>query len=126
MKAMVLKAIGNIDSSPLELRDVQIPELRSSEILVEVECCGICRTDLHVTEGELPQHREHIIPGHQVVGRVCKTGQDTSRFHLGDRVGIAWLRFTCGTCRYCKSGRIFVPTRNSPDMTSTVATRNMR
>jgi propanol-preferring alcohol dehydrogenase len=104
MKAMVLKRISPIDSSPLESRDIPIPVPGRGEILVELECCGICRTDLHVTEGELAPHREHIIPRHQGVGRVCRTGDDTSRFKIGDRVGIAWLRFTCGTCRYCQAG----------------------
>jgi propanol-preferring alcohol dehydrogenase len=72
---------------------------------VAVLVCGVCRTDLHVTEGDLPVHRAHVTPGHEVVGEVVDLGPDTSGFRIGDRVGIAWLRGTCGSCRYCASGR---------------------
>jgi propanol-preferring alcohol dehydrogenase len=75
------------------------------EVLVAVEACGVCRTDLHVTDGDLPEHRRHVVPGHEVVGRVAALGPSTTRFRLGDRVGIAWLRSTCGACRWCRSGR---------------------
>ena len=72
---------------------------------MEVEACGVCRTDLHVTDGDLPEHRPNVVPGHEVVGRVVALGADTSRLAVGDRVGIAWLRSTCGACRWCRSGR---------------------
>jgi propanol-preferring alcohol dehydrogenase len=101
---MMLTEPASIDTSPLALRDLPIPEPAQGEILVQVETCGICRTDLHVAEGELPPHRKNIVPGHQVVGIVQKCGVGTARFKPGDRVGIAWLRFTCGECRYCRAG----------------------
>jgi propanol-preferring alcohol dehydrogenase len=105
MRAMVLTSPGPIDSSPLEMREVATPEPQAGEIRLRVLACGICRTDLHVIEGELPSHKANTIPGHQVVGVVDQLGAGTSRFKLGDRVGVAWLRFTCGECRYCRGGK---------------------
>jgi propanol-preferring alcohol dehydrogenase len=74
-------------------------------VLVHVAACGVCRTDLHVIDGELPRRRENIVPGHQIVGEVVETGAETTRFVLGDRVGVAWLASTCGTCSWCRTGR---------------------
>jgi propanol-preferring alcohol dehydrogenase len=74
------------------------------EVLVRVAVCGVCRTDLHVTDGDLPVHRPSVVPGHEVVGEVVGTGERVSRLALGDRVGIAWLRSTCGECRWCRRG----------------------
>jgi propanol-preferring alcohol dehydrogenase len=105
MRAMVLKAPASIDSSPLELREIDAPQPRAGEVRIRVLTCGICRTDLHVIEGELPAHKAAIIPGHQVVGVVDQLGPGADRFVIGDRVGIAWLRSTCGQCRYCRSGK---------------------
>jgi propanol-preferring alcohol dehydrogenase len=102
---MVLQAPAPIESSPLEQRDVPVPTPAANEIRVRVEACAICRTDLHVIEGELPPRRDPIIPGHQIAGVVDAVGAEARRFRIGDRVGIAWLRSTCGTCRYCRSGR---------------------
>ncbi|MEA5454108.1 zinc-dependent alcohol dehydrogenase family protein [Sinomonas sp. JGH33] len=82
-----------------------VPEPAPGEVLVRIEACGVCRTDLHVTEGDLPEHRARVIPGHEAVGRVAALGPGTGRFGLGERVGIAWLRATCGECRWCRSGR---------------------
>ncbi|HET8595999.1 MAG TPA: zinc-dependent alcohol dehydrogenase family protein [Intrasporangium sp.] len=82
-----------------------VPRPRAHEVLVAVEACGVCRTDLHVTEGDLPEHKRHVVPGHEVVGRVAALGPGTSRLIIGDRVGVAWLRSTCGACRWCRSGR---------------------
>ncbi|HZS94005.1 MAG TPA: alcohol dehydrogenase catalytic domain-containing protein, partial [Chloroflexota bacterium] len=101
MNAMVLTRPAPIDSSPLALRVVPVPEPAPNEVLVRVEACGVCRTDLHVVEGELPPHKKDIIPGHQAVGIVERCGAEARRFKAGDRVGIAWLRYTCGRCRYC-------------------------
>ena len=101
---MVLTKPGPIDSSPLALREVADPEPGERDVRVRVEVCGICRTDLHVCEGELPPMRPEIVPGHQVVGRVERLGKGAKRFKIGDRVGIAWLRWTCGECKFCKSG----------------------
>ena len=105
MHAMVLTQPAPIGSSPLRWQEVPDPVPRAGEVRVRVFGCGICRTDLHVTEGELPPVREQVIPGHQVVGVVDQLGPGAARFRIGDRVGIAWLRSTCGQCRFCRSGR---------------------
>lgn len=81
------------------------PEPADDELLVEVIACGVCRTDLHVIDGELAPHRSPVVPGHQVVGRVVATGPGVRHARAGDLVGIAWLRSTCGSCRWCRSGR---------------------
>ncbi|MGD0138844.1 MAG: zinc-dependent alcohol dehydrogenase family protein [Tepidisphaeraceae bacterium] len=104
MRAMVLKSPASIDSSPLELRELDAPEPKPGEIRLRVLACGICRTDLHVIEGELPPRKNAIIPGHQVMGVVDRLGAGAARFKIGDRAGIAWLRSTCGQCRYCRNG----------------------
>jgi len=105
MRAMVLRAPASIDSSPLELREVDAPEPKPGEIRLRVLACGICRTDLHVVEGDLPAHKNDIIPGHQVVGVVDQLSAGAARFKIGDRAGIAWLRYTCSQCRYCRDGK---------------------
>jgi propanol-preferring alcohol dehydrogenase len=105
MRAMVLEHPAPIDENPLRLEDRPLPSLDERDVLVQVEVCGICRTDLHVVEGELPDPELPVIPGHQVVGRVVDRGPKVSRFAEGDRTGIAWLRYTDGTCPYCRSGR---------------------
>src|ERR671936_2339512 len=102
---MTLHAQATIDSRPLRREDREPPQPKPGEILVRVAACGICRTDLHVIEGDLPLHRTPIVPGHQVVGRVERVGEGATRFRIGDRVGIAWLRMTCGRCAFCVSGR---------------------
>ena len=104
MKAAILSKPASIDTAPLLLRDLPIPEPAANEIRVRVQACGICRTDLHVVEGELPPQVEHIVPGHQVVGVVDRLGAAATCFKEGDRAGIAWLRSTCGLCRYCRAG----------------------
>ena len=101
---MILSHPASIDTAPLQLEDLPLPEPAAHEILVRVEACGICRTDLHVVEGELPPQLPHIVPGHQVVGVVHRRGAQAARFQDGDRVGIAWLRSTCGVCSYCRAG----------------------
>jgi propanol-preferring alcohol dehydrogenase len=105
MRAMVLSSPAPIDAAPLRLTQLPVPEPTDNEIRVRVEACGVCRTDLHVSEGELPPQVERIVPGHQVVGIVDGCGPAAGRFRAGDRVGIAWLRSTCGTCRYCRRGQ---------------------
>jgi propanol-preferring alcohol dehydrogenase len=104
MQAMVLDKPAPVESSPLALADVPTPVPGPREIRLRVQACGICRTDLHVLEGELPPQRPHVIPGHQVVGEVDAQGPGAIRFAPGDRAGIAWLRHTCGQCRYCRAG----------------------
>jgi propanol-preferring alcohol dehydrogenase len=101
MRAMVLERIG----APLILRERPTPRPGAGEILVEIAACGVCRTDLHVVEGELPDPKLPIIPGHEIVGRVAATGEDVRELAPGERVGVPWLGHTCGTCRYCRAGR---------------------
>jgi propanol-preferring alcohol dehydrogenase len=104
MKAMQLRSPCAVEDNPLELVVLPIPEAGIGEILIRVEMCGICRTDLHVVEGDLPLVTPHIIPGHEVVGHVVKNGPGSSRFEIGTRVGAAWLYASCGVCRYCLRG----------------------
>src|SRR5215469_18112519 len=90
---------------PLVLRDTPDPSPGPGELLLRVLACGVCRTDLHVTEGDLPVHRPGVVPGHEVVGEVAALGPgDVSGFAIGDRAGAAWLRSTDGKCRYCRRG----------------------
>jgi propanol-preferring alcohol dehydrogenase len=102
---MVLDKPAPIETAPLVEREVPTSEPGVGEVLVRVEVCGVCRTDLHVVEGELPPHRQPIIPGHEIVGRVAKLGPRAQRFKAGDRVGVAWLHRTDGTCPYCRAGQ---------------------
>jgi propanol-preferring alcohol dehydrogenase len=104
MKAMVLDRISPVEDRPLRLLELADPQPGPGEIRVRISACGVCRTDLHVIEGDLPQHTLPIIPGHQAVGVVDVLGPGASAFAAGDRVGIAWLRGTCGDCTYCLRG----------------------
>ncbi len=105
MKAMVLSRTGDVSGNRLELRDRPISEPGSRQVLVKIRVCGVCRTDLHVVEGELPRVTLPLIPGHQAVGTVARMGRDVRDLREGDRVGIAWLQGTCGACAFCTSGR---------------------
>ncbi len=105
MKAMVLDNIAPITTKPLRLRDLPDPQPGPREVRVCVRCCAICRTDLHVIEGDLPRAKLPIVPGHQIVGIVEELGPGCMRLRAGQRVGIAWLRRTCGACAFCASGR---------------------
>ena len=89
----------------LEAARLPVPDASGDELVVDVITCGVCRTDLHVIDGELERHRSPVVPGHQVVGRVAATGPRVRRARVGDLVGIAWLRSTCGACTWCRSGR---------------------
>lgn len=102
MKAMVLERQENIENLPLKLKDVNVPEPGEDEIRLKISVCGVCRTDLHIVEGELPAHKMPIIPGHQIVGRVDKLGEKVTRYKIGERLGVPWLYKTCGQCPYCK------------------------
>ena len=104
MKACVLRGPAAIETNPLEYREVATPQPNSGEVLARVRACGVCRTDLHVIEGELPPRKSPLIPGHQVVGVIEKRGEGARRFAAGARVGIAWLHRTDGTCEYCRAG----------------------
>jgi propanol-preferring alcohol dehydrogenase len=104
MKASLLRSPAPIETSPLEFADVPAPQPAEGEVLIRVRMCGVCRTDLHVVEGELPPRKSPVIPGHQVVGVVEQCGRGPRRFEVGARVGVAWLHHTDGTCEYCKAG----------------------
>src|SRR5438132_3457756 len=104
MKACLLRSIAPIETNPLDFTDAPPPQPRGDEVLVRVSACGVCRTDLHVIEGELPPRKSPIIPGHQIVGRIEQVGERVTRFRGGERVGIPWLPSTCGECEYCRSG----------------------
>lgn len=101
MNAMVLEKPGHVTDKPLERRTVPEPTPGPAEVLVHVDVCGVCRTDLHEVEGELPLRRSPVIPGHQVVGTVEALGEGAKRFRTGDRIGVAWLHKTCGQCGFC-------------------------
>ena len=102
---MVLTAPAAVESRPLELRDVPVPQPGAGEVLIRVAACGVCRTDLHVVEGELPEPILPLVPGHQIVGTVEALGERVREFSIGDRVGVPWLGGTDGTCPYCRAGR---------------------
>ena len=104
MRAWVVAAPGPVTDEPLRLVNRPVPVPGADELLVRVRACGVCRTDLHVTEGDLPVRRPGVTPGHEVVGVVAGAGDAVSGFAPGDRVGVAWLRRTCGTCAYCARG----------------------
>ena len=101
MRAMVLRQPGQ----PLELTELPVLEPGPGQIQIRVAACGVCRTDLHVVDGELSQPKLPLVPGHEVVGRVTALGDGVGRFAVGDRVGVPWLGWTCGECAFCRSGR---------------------
>ena len=101
MKAMILKKQGQ----PLELTELPDPQPQAGQVLIEVYTCGLCRTDLHVVDGDLTEPNLPLVPGHQIVGRILKMGESVTGFAIGDRVGVPWLGYSCGQCDYCQSGR---------------------
>lgn len=101
MLAMVLHEAGR----PLAAENRPIPQPGAGQLLLQVKACGVCRTDLHVVDGELPNPKPLVVPGHEIIGEVAAVGGGVSRFNVGDRVGVPWLGDTCGDCRYCTSGR---------------------
>jgi propanol-preferring alcohol dehydrogenase len=105
MKAMVLHKNASIHDKPLQLMDLPTPQPGAKQVRLKVHCCAVCRTDLHVIEGDLPVQQLPIVPGHQIVGTVDAHGPGCSRFKLGQRIGVAWLRHTCGQCRFCRAGQ---------------------
>jgi len=102
MQAWSVRQPGPMSTTPLVLTEKPVPAADGHEILVRVSACGVCRTDLHVTEGDLPVHQVGVSPGHEVVGRVVEVGPLVGEFSPGDRIGVAWLRHTCGECSYCR------------------------
>ena len=101
MRAMVLDSPGR----PLRLAELPQPAPGPGQLLIKVEACGVCRTDLHLVDGELPDPLLPVIPGHEIVGRVVATGEGVSGLALGGRIGVPWLGWTCGVCEYCRSGQ---------------------
>ena len=98
MRAMVMAAAGK----PLELKEVPVPTPGPGQVLIRIQACGVCRTDLHIVDGELTEPKLPLIPGHEIVGTVAATGEGVNRFQAGDRIGVPWLGWTDGTCRYCR------------------------
>src|SRR6185369_4253605 len=101
MHAMVLRR----PRTALEYAQVADPRAAAGQVVVKVHACGVCRTDLHVVDGELPDVRADCIPGHEIVGEIVEVGADVEELRIGDRVGVPWLAFTCGVCRHCRAGR---------------------
>lgn len=104
MRAWWVTEQGPVTGGPLHFGERPDPEPGPGEVLVRVRACGVCRTDLHVVEGDLPLHRPQVVPGHEIVGEVTALGPGCERFDVGARVGVAWLRHTCGHCRFCRRG----------------------
>jgi alcohol dehydrogenase, propanol-preferring len=104
VRAWVVRQPRPVGDRPLEAVEVPDPEPGAGEVRIIVRTCGVCRTDLHVAEGDLAPQRAAIVPGHEVVGEIDRLGPNTSRFAVGERIGIAWLRSTCGNCRSCRRG----------------------
>lgn len=101
MKAMVLEALN----TSLKLRDLDVPRPKNDQILIKIEACGVCRTDLHVVDGELSLPVVPIIPGHQIVGEVIELGREVKEWHIGERAGVPWMQGACGQCKFCLSKR---------------------
>jgi propanol-preferring alcohol dehydrogenase len=101
MRAMILEA----PRQPLQAADIPAPKPDATQVLVKVAACAVCRTDLHVVDGELPRPKLPLVPGHEIVGVIVEKGKGVHRFKTGDRVGIPWLGWTCGECEFCRSGR---------------------
>jgi len=105
VKAQVLQKSAQVETNPLRLMEVEQPTPASHELLIRVTACGVCHTDLHVVEGELPDPLTPVIPGHEIVGRVVGQGSEASRFEIGARVGVPWLHQACGQCEHCLRGQ---------------------
>ena len=105
VKAVVVNQAAPIEDAALDTIDVEAPRAGPGDVLVRVKACGLCRTDLHIIEGDLPKRKLPVIPGHQAIGVVEQVGQGASGVKPGDRVGVAWLNWTCGACSYCRLGR---------------------
>jgi len=105
MRAVLLKRQQPVTQSPLALLEVDEPQPAADEVRLKVSVCAVCRTDIHIVEGDLALHRSPIVPGHQVVGRIDQVGAKVTRLRVGQRIGIAWLRYVDGTCRFCRRGR---------------------
>src|SRR4051794_28722975 len=105
LPASMLAMVADTDAHRLEPQRKPLPAVGDQDVLVRVLACGVCRTDLHLLDAELPPRRPHIVPGHEVVGRVVATGWRATRFQLGERIGIPWLGSACGHCDFCRMAR---------------------
>ncbi len=101
MQAMVMESSGQ----PLRKMEMPVPQPGPEQLLIRVHACGVCRTDLHIVDGDLTEPKLPLIPGHEIVGTVVKTGEKVERFKVGDRIGVPWLGYTCGKCRFCRNGQ---------------------
>jgi propanol-preferring alcohol dehydrogenase len=101
MKAMVFEGVGK----PLQLKELPVPVPLANQVLIKVIACGVCRTDLHIIDGELDKPKLPLIPGHEIVGIIVKTGEGVTGMNEGQLIGLPWLGYTCGKCKYCTSGR---------------------
>jgi len=104
MKAMLLRNPAPVETNPLEYVDIETPSPGNEEVLIKISKCGVCRTDLHIVEGELPPVKLPLIPGHQVIGRVVEVGRNVEGVYHGELVGVPWLYYACGECKYCRRG----------------------
>ncbi len=104
-RSAVITKAGKIGQNSLEIKEIELPEIKENELLLKVNVCGVCRTDLHIIEGDLGSGVGGIVPGHEIVGTVAKAGKEAKNVAAGDRVGLAWLYSSCGSCEYCISGR---------------------
>src|ERR687883_444309 len=101
MRAMVLSKARE----PLRLVEMPVATPGRGQVLIRVRACGVCRTDLHIVDGELTEPKLPLVPGHEIVGEVAAVGATVERFRIGDRIGVPWLGYTCGQCRYCRRGQ---------------------
>ena len=101
MQAMVLEK----QKEPLVLKELPVPQPNQDQVLIRIHACGICRTDLHVADGDLTEPKLPLILGHEIVGTVVKIGESVKQFKAGERIGIPWLGYTCGVCQFCKKGQ---------------------
>lgn len=105
MLAWILEEQTPIEKKPLKIVDIKESEPNENELKIRVEYCGICRTDLHIAEGDLPLHKKPIVLGHEIIGIVDEIGKNVEKYEVGDRIGISWLNYTCGKCKYCLNGK---------------------
>jgi zinc-binding alcohol dehydrogenase family protein len=105
MKTWILEKQAKIEEKPLRLMEVSAPHPKDNEIRIKIYACGVCRTDIHIAEGDLPSRKSPLILGHEIVGVVDEAGKDVRNFKIGKRAGVAWLNYACGKCKFCLSGR---------------------
>lgn len=105
MRAWIIEEQKLVEEKPLKLVELPDPHPGPDEIRIKIMACGVCRTDAHIAEGDLPLHKKPIIPGHEIAGIVDEIGEGVTKFKIGDRAGVTWLNYACGTCKYCKRGK---------------------